>query len=279
MQYLMAIDAGTGSVRAVIFDTDGNQISVAQQEWTHIEEEGVPNSMTFDTAKNWEITVACIKESIKLSGIRAEEIVALSATSMREGIVLYDAEGRELWAVANVDARAADEVKYLKESFDGIEEEFYALSGQTFALGALPRIMWLKNNKLEVYEKVSSISMIGDWILAKLSGVIATDPSNGGTTGIFSLKERDWVYSMASKIGIKDDKIWHFVTGDKEDISKMAKNYMILEYADSTVAGGFEHGGQFVLIDKKQHVRGYYDGTNESEVDKLIEDIEVLMME
>jgi len=201
----MAIDAGTGSVRAVIFDTDGNQISVAQQEWTHIEEEGVPNSMTFDTAKNWEITVACIRESIKLSGIRAEEIVALSATSMREGIVLYDAEGRELWAVANVDARAADEVKYLKESFDGIEEEFYALSGQTFALGALPRIMWLKNNKPEVYEKVASISMIGDWILAKLSGVIATDPSNGGTTGIFSLKERDWVSSMASKVGIKDD--------------------------------------------------------------------------
>jgi len=205
MQYLMAIDAGTGSVRAVIFDTQGNQISVAQQEWTHLEEEGVPNSMTFDTAKNWEITAACIRESIKLSGIRAEEIVALSATSMREGIVLYDAEGRELWAVANVDARAADEVKYLKENFDGIEEEFYALSGQTFALGALPRIMWLKNNKPEVYEKVASISMIGDWILAKLSGVIATDPSNGGTTGIFSLKERNWVSSMASKVGIKDD--------------------------------------------------------------------------
>jgi len=201
----MAIDAGTGSVRAVIFDTQGNQISVAQQEWTHLEEEGVPNSMTFDTAKNWEITAACIRESIKLSGIRAEEIVALSATSMREGIVLYDAEGRELWAVANVDARAADEVKYLKENFDGIEEEFYALSGQTFALGALPRIMWLKNNKPEVYEKVASISMIGDWILAKLSGVIATDPSNGGTTGIFSLKERNWVSSMASKVGIKDD--------------------------------------------------------------------------
>ncbi len=205
MQYLMAIDAGTGSVRAVIFDTEGNQIAVSQQEWIHLEVEGVPNSMTFDTQKNWAITVECIKESIKLSGVRAEDIVAVSATSMREGIVLYDAEGKELWAVANVDARAVDEVKYLKENFDGLEEEFYALSGQTFALGALPRIMWLKNNKPEVYAKVASVSMIGDWILAKLSGVIATDPSNGGTTGIFSLKERDWVSSMATKVGIKDD--------------------------------------------------------------------------
>ena len=204
MQYLMAIDAGTGSVRAVIFDTEGNQIAVSQQEWTHLEEEGVLNSMTFDTKKNWALTVECIKESIKLSAVRAEDIVAVSATSMREGIVLYDAKGKELWAVANVDARAVDEVKFLKENFDGMEEEFYTLSGQTFALGALPRIMWLKNHKPEIYEKVASVSMIGDWILAKLSGVIATDPSNGGTTGIFSLKERDWVASMATKVGLKD---------------------------------------------------------------------------
>jgi autoinducer 2 (AI-2) kinase len=205
MKYLMAIDAGTGSVRAVIFDTNGNQIALSQEEWTHLEEEGIPNSMTFDTTKNWGITARCIKNSIKEAGIEAEEILALSATSMREGIVLYDKEGKELWAVANVDARASKEVKYLKENFKGIEEEFYTLSGQTFALGALPRILWLKNNKPEIYEQVASISMIGDWILAKLSGMIATDPSNGGTTGIFSLEKRNWVADMATQVGIKDD--------------------------------------------------------------------------
>ena len=205
MQYLMAIDAGTGSIRAVIFDTLGNQISAAQKEWTHLEEEGVPNSMSFDFEKNWELTCTCIKESLNSANLSAEDIVALSATSMREGIVLYDKDGRELWAVANVDARADKEVKYLKENFEEIEEEFYQESGQTFALGAIPRIMWLRNNRPELYEKVANISMIGDWILARLSGVIATDPSNGGTTGIFSLKNRDWVANMATKVGIKDD--------------------------------------------------------------------------
>ena len=204
-KHLMAIDAGTGSIRAVIFDTKGNQISVSQREWTHLEEEGVPNSMSFDFTSNWKLVCSCIQESIKSAGINAEDILGLSATSMREGIVLYDKEGRELWAVANVDARASDEVKFLKENFAGIEEEFYAKSGQTFALGALPRILWLKNNAPEIYEKVAYISMIGDWILAKLSGVIATDPSNGGTTGIFSLSKRSWASEMATKIGIKDD--------------------------------------------------------------------------
>ena len=201
----MAIDAGTGSIRAVIFDTKGNQISMGQREWAHLQEEGVPNSMSFEYEKNWMLVCECIKESINAADINAEDILALSATSMREGIVVYDKDGKELWAVANVDARASDEVRYLKENFEGLEEEFYAQSGQTFALGALPRLMWLKNNRPETYEKVANISMIGDWILARLSGVIATDPSNGGTTGIFSLGKRSWVAEMATKVGIKDD--------------------------------------------------------------------------
>ena len=205
MQYLMAIDAGTGSVRAVIFDTKGNQISVAQKEWVHLEEQGVPHSMEFDTKSNWDLTVWCIQEALSNANLQGSDIVAVSATSMREGIVLYDKEGEALWGVANVDARADKEVRFLKEHYEGIEEAFYETSGQTFALGALPRILWLKNNRPEVYEKVASISMIGDWILAKLSGVIATDPSNGGTTGVFSLNKRDWEPDMAEKVGIKAD--------------------------------------------------------------------------
>ena len=200
----MAIDAGTGSIRAVIFDTNGNQISVAQKEWTHLEEEGVPNSMSFDFTKNRELLFWCIKASIAKAKIDAQDILALSATSMREGIVLYDAEGKELWAVANVDARADEEVRELKEEFEGIEREFYAISGQTFALGALPRLLWLKNNRPELYEKVAKISMIGDWVLFVLGGVIATDPSNAGTTGIFSLKSREWERSMPKRVALKD---------------------------------------------------------------------------
>ena len=204
-KYLMTIDAGTGSARAVIFDLKGNQISVGQEEWEHLSLEGVANSMSFDYKNNWELILRCIKISLEEANLKAIDIIAVSATSMREGIVLYDKDNNEVFAVANVDARAHEQVKYIKENFKGIEEEFYNESGQTFALGALPRIMWVKENMPEVYENVSKISMISDWILFKLSGIIATDPSNGGTSGIYSLKQRDWVSSMARKVGLKDN--------------------------------------------------------------------------
>lgn len=202
-KYLLAIDAGTGSARAVLFDIQGKQIAIGAKEWTHTPEDGVANSMGFDYEKNWEIICECIVEAA--GEIDVNDILAVSATSMREGIVLYDKEGKEIWAVANVDARADEEVRELKEKFPEIEEEFYELSGQTFALGALPRLLWVKKNRPEIYEKIDKISMISDWVLAKLSGVIASDPSNAGTTGIYSLKKRDWMPGMAKKVGIKSD--------------------------------------------------------------------------
>jgi len=205
MKYLMAIDAGTGSIRAVIFDTKGNQISVSQKEWIHLEEKNIPNSMNFDFKNNWILTKNCIKESIKKAKLDPKDIVALSATSMREGIVLYDKNKKELWGVANVDARASQQVKQLKKEYKNIEKEFYNISGQTFALGAIPRLLWLKQNNPKIYNQVKYISMIGDWILAKLSGTIAVDPSNAGTTGIFNLQKRTWQKDMALKVGLKDD--------------------------------------------------------------------------
>ncbi len=205
MGYFLTVDAGTGSGRAIIFDTMGNQVGIAQEEWSHLSEPGVANSMGFDTKTNWTIISRCIQGAIKDAGIASADIKAVTATSMREGIVLYDKDNNELFGVANVDARADKEVSYLNTTYPSFEKEFYAISGQTFALGALPRLLWVKNNKPSVYERTANISMISDWVLSRLSNVIATDPSNAGTTGVFSLKTRLWEKTMATKVGLKDD--------------------------------------------------------------------------
>ena len=89
-KYLMAVDAGTGSVRAVLFDTEGNQIGVSQQEWFHREDPRWPGSMDFDWVHNWELASGCIRGVIAKTGIDPADIAAVSTTCMREGIVLYD---------------------------------------------------------------------------------------------------------------------------------------------------------------------------------------------
>ena len=96
-KYLMAIDAGTGSVRAVLFDLAGNQLSCSQHEWEHSEDPRYPGSMDFDWIHNWDLAKGCIREVISSAHIDPREIAACSTTCMREGIILYDAQGREIW--------------------------------------------------------------------------------------------------------------------------------------------------------------------------------------
>ncbi|MBF8983868.1 autoinducer-2 kinase [Lutibacter sp. B2] len=204
-KYVMAIDAGTGSVRSVIFDENFTQIAVAQHEWTHKEDPRYEGAIDFDVEKNTKLMFDTIRQSIKTSGIDGKDIIAISTTSMREAFVLYDESGNEIWAVSNVDARASKEVIELKALSDHIEEDIYSISGQTFALGAIPRLLWVKNNLPDVYEKTKSITMLNDWIIYRLTGILSIEPSNASTTGILDSNKRNWDMSILEKCGLKQD--------------------------------------------------------------------------
>jgi len=201
----MAIDAGTGSVRAVLFDVQGNQIGCSQKEWTHREDPRYPGSMDFDWTTNWELTKSCISGVLKETGIAAADIAAISTTCMREGIILYDAQGKEIWACANVDARSTKEVLELKAASATLEHELYLESGQTYSLSAIPRILWVKNNLPDVYKKTAAVGMFNDWLIYKLCGKLIVEPSNGSTNGLFSLASRNWDKTIASRCGLRDD--------------------------------------------------------------------------
>lgn len=204
--YLMALDAGTGSIRAVIFDLEGNQIAVGQAEWRHLAVPDVPGSMEFDLNKNWQLACECMRQALHNAGIAPEYIAAVSACSMREGIVLYNNEGTPIWACANVDARAAREVSELKELHNNtFENEVYRATGQTLALSAIPRLLWLAHHRSDIYRQASTITMISDWLAYMLSGELAVDPSNAGTTGLLDLTTRDWKPALLDMAGLRAD--------------------------------------------------------------------------
>lgn len=202
---LLAIDAGTGSVRAVVFAPDGSQVAAAGREWEHRADPRYPGSMDFETDRNFGLVCDSVQEALAKAGLSGADIEAVSATSMREGIVTYDADGVELWACANVDARATAEVTELRELGPDIEANAYATSGQTFALSAQPRLRWLQKNEPALYERVDAVQMLSDWVLTRLSGVRATEPSNGCTSGIFDLAARDWSTQIAADCELRTD--------------------------------------------------------------------------
>ena len=83
----------------------------------------------------------------------------------------------------------------------------------------------------------------------------------------------------SKKFNIDSNK-WHFVTGDIDEIYEIGlKSYMVIAAEDSLSPGGFLHSGAFLLVDKNRKIRGVYDGTNRVDVNKLLDDIPILLNE
>lgn len=189
-ELLLAIDAGTGSARAVLFGLDGEQVAIGQREYSHPELPGVPGSQVFDTEVNWALICACVREALAAAPGGADAVKAVSATSMREGMVLYDARGDAIWACPNVDSRAAEEAAELVGS--GAAQEIYEHSGDWVSITAPARFRWVARHQPDVFASIAHVGMLGDWILTRLSGEFVTDPSLGSSSGMFDLARRDW---------------------------------------------------------------------------------------
>ncbi len=83
----------------------------------------------------------------------------------------------------------------------------------------------------------------------------------------------------AEKIDVMDARQWHFVWGPRKEIYDMAKAYFQVAYPDSMAPGGFVHSGQFALVDGEGYIRGFYNGTDPQDIDKMMGDIELLLSE
>jgi autoinducer-2 kinase len=199
-RYLLAVDAGTGSCRAVLFTETAEQVGVGQREWTHHKPAGVPGGQDFDVHAGWRAIAACIKDALRAAGATGGDVAAVAATSMREGMVLYDQEGRELWACPNVDSRAAAEAEDLIR--EGAAGKIYAEAGDWVSITAPARLRWLASHRPGVLAATASLGMLSDWIVYRLTGQHVTEPSCGSSSGMFTLAGRRWSQSIPAMCGL-----------------------------------------------------------------------------
>jgi protein SCO1 len=123
-----------------------------------------------------------------------------------------------------------------------------------------PRV---KKNMLKAYEKIKN-----DPNIVILSHTI--DPRHDTTAAL---------KAYADKLHLSG-KTWHFLTGDRDSLYKMAGLYLVAAQEEKTAEGGFTHSGNVMLIDKNRHIRGYYDGLKEEQITgNLMRDIAILKAE
>ena len=119
-------------------------------------------------------------------------------------------------------------------------------------------------NMMDHMKKVQE-TFVGDDALAFISFTV--DPSRDQSERLKWYEEKHMI----------DDRNWNLLTGDKKEIYRLARKSFYLSASDGDGgANDFIHSDQLVLIDKQKHIRGYYEGTSDQSIERLIHDIKKL---
>ncbi|MGB9810258.1 MAG: glycerol kinase GlpK [Dictyoglomus turgidum] len=195
--YILALDQGTTSSRAIIFDQLGNVISVAQKEFPQIfPKSGWVEHNPWDI---WNSQREVMIEAIEKAKIKPKEISTIGVTNQRETTIVWDKHtGQPIYnAIVWQCRRTADYCEELKRN--GLSEVIKEKTGLVIdAYFSGPKIKWILDNVPEAREKAEEgrllFGTVDTWLIWNLTGgkVHATDYTNASRTMLFNIKNLDW---------------------------------------------------------------------------------------
>ncbi len=192
---LLAIDQGTTSSRAIVFDKRGAKLGVAQQELPQSFPQ--PGWVEHDANRIWDDTLKTMRESIKAARLSTKDIVAIGITNQRETTVIWDrASGKPIHpAIVWQDRRTADFCRKHQDKNEWIAEKTGLLIDPYFSA---TKIAWLLDNVQGARGRAEkgelAFGTIDSWLLWKLTGgkVHATDATNASRTALFNVRTQKW---------------------------------------------------------------------------------------
>lgn len=195
--YILAIDQGTTSSRAILFDSDENIAGIAQKEFTQYFPE--PGWVQHDALEIWESQLAVVREVLKHSGIPAAQVRSIGITNQRETTVVWDRHTGKPVAPAIVwqDRRTAPFCHKLRE--EGHEPLFRERTGLILdAYFSGTKIRWILDNTPGARAAAEAgdllFGTVDAWLIWKLTGgrVHASDASNASRTLLFNVHTLSW---------------------------------------------------------------------------------------
>lgn len=199
-KYVLAVDQGTTSSRAIVFDHDGRVVSVGQKEHEQI----YPHAgwVEHDPMEIWRNTREVIGEALGRADINRHVIAGVGITNQRETTIIWDKKtGEPVYnAIVWQDARTTKRCRQLIE--DGGREQFREITGEPISVyPSATKIEWILNNVEGAREKAEAGDLLfgtpDTWLVWKMTGgvdggVHVTDVTNASRTMLMNLKTLDW---------------------------------------------------------------------------------------
>ena len=206
-KYILALDQGTSSSRAIVFDHEGNIRSTAQMEFTQYFPK--PGWVEHDPMEIWSSEAAVIAEAISKIGINGKDIAAIGITNQRETTIVWDAEtGMPVYnAIVWQDRRTSEFCDSLKAQ--GLVDKIREKTGLIIdAYFSGTKIKWILDNVPGAREKAEAgklrFGTVDSWLVWQLTRgtVHVTDVSNASRTMLFNINTLAWDPELLDLLGV-----------------------------------------------------------------------------
>ena len=192
--FVLALDQGTSSSRAILFDHSGAAVASEQQEFRQIYPQ--PGWVEHDANDIWDTQIAVAHGVLKQAGIDARNVAAIGITNQRETTVIWDRDGNPIAnAIVWQDRRTAPICDDLRAA--GLEPKFRERTGlllDPYFSGT--KVKWLLDNAPGARERADRgelmFGTIDSWLLYRLCGVHATDYTNASRTLVYNIFDLHW---------------------------------------------------------------------------------------
>jgi len=207
-EYVLALDEGTTSARAILFDERGSVRGVGQRGFPQLYPE--PGWVEHDPEKIWGAQMASVKEALELGDVGPGELAAVAVTNQRETSVLWDREtGAPVCnAIVWQCRRTADAVESLKAEHGSLFKTRTGLVPDSYFSG--PKVAWMLDNVEGLRERTEKgevlFGTVDSYLLYRLTGgrVHATDYSNASRTLMFDVRRLNWDSELLEILGVPD---------------------------------------------------------------------------
>ena len=200
--YYIGVDLGTSALKLVMMDSRGELVKSVSKEYPLY----FPHSgWSEQNPTDWFLAV---KEGLKeLAAGAAEKIAGISFGGQMHGLVILDKDDNVLRpAILWNDGRSTKETDYLNNVI-GKEKLSELTANIAFAGFTAPKILWVKNNEPEIFEKISKIMLPKDYISYMLSGSFCTDYSDASGMLLLDVKNKKWSQEMIKICSISEDML------------------------------------------------------------------------
>lgn len=195
-QYILSFDQGTTSSRSIIFNKNGNIVSVAQKEFKQIFPQ--PGWVEHDALEIWSTQLGTAAEAISKAGLSVNDIAAIGITNQRETTVVWDRKtGKPLCnAIVWQDRRTADYCDSLKERYTSFIQQKTGLIIDAYF--SATKLKWILDNVKDARIKADNNELcfgtIDSWLLWNLTQgkVHVTDVTNASRTMLFNIHSLQW---------------------------------------------------------------------------------------